>query len=100
MPTTEKNALPALPKVINSGKFTGGHVQGIALDDEHKYIYYSFTTILVKADLEGNVIGTVTGLTGHLGCISFNSEDVRFDRVQARLDRSGNNEAHGCGTCR
>lgn len=90
MPTTEKNALPELPKMINSGSFTGGHVQGIALDDEHKYIYYSFTTIFVKADLEGNVIGTVTGLTGHLGCISFNSEDGRvYGSIEYKHDSIG-----------
>jgi hypothetical protein len=37
------------------------HVQGIAVDKKHGYIYYSFTTLLVKTDLAGNVVGTVSG---------------------------------------
>ena len=34
--------------------------------------------MLIKADLNGNIVGTVTGLLGHLGCISFNKEDGRI----------------------
>jgi len=64
-----------LPKTIYSGAWNGGHCQGIALDRKNGWMYYSFTTLLVKTDLSGNVIGTVTGLTGHLGCIVFNEED-------------------------
>ena len=52
---------PALPRSIFAGEWTGGHIQGIAVDTERKYIYYSFTTVLVKADLDGNVVGTVEG---------------------------------------
>ena len=64
-----------LPKTIYSGAWNGGHCQGIALDRKNSWMYYSFTTLLVKTDLDGNVLGTVTGLTGHLGCIAFNEED-------------------------
>ena len=67
-----------LPDCIYSGAWTGGHCQGIALDTERKYIYYSFTTMLVKTDLEGNLIGTVGGLLGHLGCIDFCDRDGRL----------------------
>ncbi|MBQ1957594.1 MAG: hypothetical protein II353_01915, partial [Alistipes sp.] len=68
-----------LPLNINSGPFDGkyGHIQGIAVDAERKYIYYSYTTMLVKTDIEGNVIGSVTGLLGHLGDMDFNPEDGR-----------------------
>ena len=68
-----------LPLNINSGPFEGkyGHIQGIAVDAERKYIYYSYTTMLVKTDIEGNVIGSVTGLLGHLGDMDFNPEDGR-----------------------
>lgn len=66
---------PALPRQIDAGEWQSGHIQGIAVDTERKYIYYSYTTVFVKADLEGNVIGTVKGLTGHLGCLSFNGGD-------------------------
>lgn len=67
--------IAALPRLVTVDEFPEGHVQGIAIDSEHKYIYYSFTTALVKADMEGNIIGTVTGLTGHLGCIAYNEAD-------------------------
>jgi hypothetical protein len=66
---------PALPRSIFAGEWTNGHIQGIAVDTERKHIYYSFTTVLVKADLQGNVIGTVEGLTGHLGCLAYNGGD-------------------------
>lgn len=47
-----------------------GHLQGIAADLGAGYLYWSFTTELVKTDLSGNLIGSVTGLIGHLGCIA------------------------------
>ena len=71
-------AVRDLPRSIYTGLWRAGHVQGIALDTERKHIYYSFTTMLVKTDLQGRVIGTVTGLLGHLGCIDFNDEDGRL----------------------
>ena len=66
-----------LPHNINSGPFKAGHIQGIAVDQERKYVYYSYTTMLIKTDLEGNVIGSVTGLLGHLGDLDFNPQDGR-----------------------
>ena len=48
-----------LPEVIRTGVYRGGHIQGIAIDSERKYIYCSFTTELVKLDLDGNEIGSV-----------------------------------------
>ena len=90
MSYSTKNPVPALPHVIHSAEIPAGHVQGIAVDDEHKYIYYSFTTVFVKADLNGNVIGTVTGLTGHLGCISYNSDDGRvYGSIEYKHDSIG-----------
>ena len=58
-----------LPEVIHTGVYRGGHIQGIAIDNERKYIYCSFTTELVKLDMDGNFIGSVKGFTGHLGCL-------------------------------
>ena len=57
---------------------SGGHVQGIALDTEHNYMYVSLTTALAKVDMQGAVIGYVEGLTGHLGSIAFNGEDGKI----------------------
>ena len=64
-----------LPHTIDSGLWDTGHCQGIALDLKRGFVYYSFTTALVKTDLEGHLLGTVTGLLGHLGCIAFCEED-------------------------
>ena len=51
------------------------HIQGIAVDEKKGFIYYSFTTMLIKAKLDGTIVGSVKGLTGHLGCIDFNEAD-------------------------
>ena len=67
-----------LPKQIFSGHWTGGHCQGIAVDTRREYIYYSFTTMLVKTDMEGRLVGSVTGLLGHLGCLAFCDDDCRL----------------------
>ena len=64
-----------IPEKIYSGWQKGGHVQGIAIDKEKGHVYFSFTTRLIKTDFEGNVIGSVKDLAGHLGCITFCSED-------------------------
>ena len=67
-----------LPRKIESGPYKAGHIQGIAVDAEQKYIYYSYTTMLIKTDMQGNIVGTVTGLLGHLGDLGFNNEDGRL----------------------
>ncbi len=63
------------PKLIKSGTYKTCHCQGIAVDKKKKFIYLSFTTMLIKLDWEGNFIGSVDGLYGHLGCISFSEDD-------------------------
>lgn len=68
----------SLPTTIESGPYKAGHIQGIAVDSEQKYIYYSYTTMLVKTDMQGRVVGSVTGLLGHLGDMGFNHEDGRL----------------------
>ena len=67
-----------LPRKIESGPYKAGHIQGIAVDAEQRYIYYSYTTMLIKTDMQGNIVGTVTGLLGHLGDLGFNNEDGRL----------------------
>ena len=68
----------SLPQTLHAGYWKAGHIQGIAVDAQHKYIYMSFTTMLVKMDMQGNVVGTVVGFLGHLGCLEFNEEDGRL----------------------
>ena len=65
----------ALPLELVSGPWGYGHCQGIAVDTKHRVIYYSFTTQLVKTDFDGNFLGSVGGLLGHLGCIQFRASD-------------------------
>ncbi len=79
-----------LPHHINPGPWPNGHVQGIALDREKGYMYFSFTTVLVKTDLDGKVLGTVEGLTGHLGCIAWNPEDRQvYGSIEYKTDSIG-----------
>jgi len=77
------SSLSALPRHIASGVWKSGHVQGIAVDLENGFLYYSFTTMIVKTDLEGNLIGWADGIVGHLGCMDFCQAD---GRVYASLE--------------
>lgn len=80
----------SFPKEIFSGVWPGGHCQGIAVDTRKEYIYYSYTTMLIKTDLKGNVIGSVTGLLGHLGCIDFCEKDGRvYGSLEYKNDAIG-----------
>ncbi len=82
--------IQSLPRQIDGGRWSTGHVQGITLDSAGKYIYFSFTTKLIKTDLQGHVIGSVTGLRGHLGCIDFNDEDGRvYGSLELKHDSIG-----------
>ena len=65
-------------RFASSGKQGKNHVQGLAVDEKNGYIYYSFTTLLVKTDFKGRIVGSVTGLVGHLGCIAFNPADGKI----------------------
>jgi hypothetical protein len=85
-----RHALGHLPRRIATGPWDGGHIQGIALDREHRYLYCSFTTQLVKFDLEGRMIGSVRGLLGHLGCLAFNNRDGRlYGSLEYKQDAIG-----------
>ena len=64
-----------MPNHVYSGVYDVYHVQGICLDKENQYLYYTFTNIFVKTDTEGNLIGTMTGYPGHLGDCTFNEND-------------------------
>lgn len=59
------------PYKIASGEQGNRHVQGIAVDKKNGFVYFSFTDKLIKTDWQGNLLGSVTGYVGHLGCIDF-----------------------------
>lgn len=78
------------PTSIESGPFKAGHIQGIAVDTQKGYVYYSYTTQLIKTDLKGNIIGSVTGLLGHLGDMDFNEDDGRvYGSLEYKNDAIG-----------
>ena len=75
---------------VFSGYYKGGHVQGIAVDRKRGYLYYSFTTLLVKTDLEGRAVGSVNNLAGHLGCITYDAEtDMLYGSLELKHDVIG-----------
>ncbi|MFB8348255.1 hypothetical protein [Streptomyces niveus] len=69
--------LPKLPATVDGGAWKSGHVQGMAVDRRKGFVYFSFTNLLVKTDLAGKPVGSVTGFTGHLGDLDFNTKDGR-----------------------
>lgn len=68
-------ASPLPPLTQNGGTWPTSHVQGIAVDLQGGYIYYSFTTVLAKYDFSGKLVGTLVGWAGHLGDLDFNPRD-------------------------
>jgi len=83
-------AAPApLPLTQNGGTWASGHVQGIAVDLDHGYIYYSFTNLLAKYDFQGRLIGTLVGWTGHLGDLDFNPADGKvYGSLEYKEDKA------------
>lgn len=78
------------PRRIHSGYHPEGHVQGIAIDEAGGYIYFSFTTILLKTDLAGNPVGSVCNIVGHLGCITFDPDRRRvYGSLELKHDAIG-----------
>ncbi len=69
--------IPEYPLTIDGGSWKSGHVQGVAVNPKSGHVYFSFTNLLVKTDLQGKVLGTIGGFTGHLGDLDFNEADGR-----------------------
>lgn len=87
-----------IKKTVFSGYYNTGHCQGIAVDPVHHYIYYSFTTALIKTDWEGNLIGSAYGLLGHLGCIDFCDTDGQvYGSLEYKNDAIGRGILAGLG---
>lgn len=82
---------PETAQPIFTGYHGDKHIQGIAVDEENGYIYYSFTTKLIKSDMNGNVIGSIEGFAGHLGCLAFNKSDGKvYASLEYKHDSIGN----------
>jgi hypothetical protein len=90
---TAQSAAPSqtarLPLTHNGGTWPTSHVQGIAVDLQGGYVYYSFTTLLAKYDFSGNLIGTLVGWAGHLGDLDFNPRDGRvYGSLEYKKDKA------------
>ena len=78
------------PVQIYSGLQDAFHVQGVVYDRQRGCIYMSFTTSLIKVDLSGRLLASVTGLTGHLGSIGLNPDDGRlYGSIEYKHDEIG-----------
>jgi hypothetical protein len=80
----------SLPDSIYSGKQGGLHVQGVVVDKAKGYIYFSFTDKLIKTDLSGKLIGSVTGFVGHLGDLDFSDDGKIYGSLEYKNDAIGN----------
>ena len=92
-----KELINKLPRQIywEEGKF---HVQGVVVDIQRGYVYFSFTTSLIKTNLQGEIIGSVDGFMGHLGCLDVNSEDGRlYASLEYKNDKIGKGILKGLG---
>ncbi len=79
-----------LPNQIYSGVYREGHVQGIAVDAKRGYMYFSLTTVLLKTDLNGNPVGSVKKLAGHLGCITYDADrNCVYGALELKHDKIG-----------
>lgn len=86
-----------LPRQIywEEGKF---HVQGVVVDTQRGYVYFSFTTSLIKTNLKGEIIGSVDGFVGHLGCLDVNPENGRiYASLEYKNDKIGKGILKGLG---
>lgn len=78
-----------LPLQQDGGTWPTKHVQGIAVDVQGGFIYYSFTTLLAKYDFSGKLIGTLVGWAGHLGDLDFNPRDGRvYGSLEYKKDQA------------
>lgn len=87
-----------IPQPLFTGTFGKNHIQGICVDEKKGFIYYSYTTCLVKARFDGTVVGTVTGLLGHLGCIALGEDGNVYGSLEYKTDAIGKNVLERLGT--
>ncbi|TCD08276.1 hypothetical protein EZ449_12780 [Pedobacter frigidisoli] len=84
-----KSQTIALPDSIYSGEQGKMHVQGVVLDSTNRHFYFSFTDKLVKTDLQGKLIGSVTGFIGHLGDVALGPDGKIYGSLEYKNDAIG-----------
>jgi hypothetical protein len=88
----------SFPDSIYSGPQSSFHVQGVAMDHFKGFVYFSFTDRLVKTDLLGNVIGSVTGFVGHLGDLDMSPDGKVYGSLEYKNDAIGKGIQNKLGT--
>jgi len=78
-----------LPDSIYSGKQGNFHMQGLVVDKANKCVYFSFTNALIKTDLSGKLIGSVTGFVGHLGDLDLSDDGKVYGSLEYKNDAIG-----------
>ena len=75
----------AQPSSVREVFVEGGshHVQGIAYDQDAGRMYFSFTDTFIVTDMDGNMLGSVNRIQGHLGAMTF---DRKTRKVYASLE--------------
>ncbi len=78
---------------VDTGIYQSKHVQGVAVDGKG-HVYFSFTDSLIKTDMNGNVVGSVTGIDGtlHLGDISYHDGKIYGSLMTQTSDKEVVNE--------
>ncbi|MEJ7557958.1 MAG: hypothetical protein WKF66_06585 [Pedobacter sp.] len=89
MTTTGWSQQIKLPDSIYSGRKGNFHVQGVVVDQKNGFVYFSFTDKLVKTDLSGKMIGSVTGLVGHLGDLDMTKDGKVYGSLEYKNDAIG-----------
>src|SRR5690606_2357777 len=76
------------PTLIDAGNWPTSHIQGIAYDPVNKVMYHSFTTMLIKTDLDGNVLGTLEVWTGHHGDLAFAADALIYGTLEYKAQKA------------
>lgn len=80
---------------VEGGRF---HVQGIAYDRQENCMYFSFTSTFLKADMNGNVVASVSGINGHIGAMVFDPVERKvYASLELKDDSIGKNVSKGLG---
>ena len=96
-PQAQSSPVSPLPDNIHIGDRKEGHVQGIAVDEAKGFIYLSFTTNFIKADLQGNIVGTISHIQGHLGAMTLGPDGRVYASLECKDDAIGRGIAASLG---
>lgn len=94
---SEKAHKTDLPREVYVGQ-QAQHVQGIAYDEEKNCMYMSFTSRFVKVDMQGNILGSIDRIQGHLGAMTFDPVGRKvYASLECKDDQIGQGIARKLG---